>query len=541
MSLQDENVEVMLKRRLLELFDRRSSWNRSLWQVGTNLALQEVLEYADGYRSSAMVSDEGLKYVTASAATLVRRDIGLGPDGVRDKITKLLNTSHARKNSAGLASTTNADELRELARRTQMRYLESWAEVADQGRITPDRIEMASRSVAAFLLDAQFSANHLHGWLLSTLDKNRDISLGELFLQAHRMWERADATYIVIVPFQKLPAEVVNAAGEDFVSWNDLRAVQTSTRSGAPKLREGVGALRLSVVAREPFAAIAAAEDEVRRLTARTVVGLSSDSIEAASDALVGSSQDVLRWRPFRSWRKDVVVPSIQRNGLLLKRSNPDVTAALDDAFELLASAGTSTTWASVAATWAVVEGLLAPPDDSGASSADRMAAIVACSWPRAEMTQLVDALISGGGEIGNLLESKPTVTDRLDVLDNLLAKKQALLLAEPGDMAALARMRALYDDPPAVLGRVRSYYCDAFRRLYQQRNLVMHKGRSDSVALGATLRTVPMLVAAGVDRLVHAAFQPMPSTPAALAARASVELGLAGMPGGKSLHRLLD
>ncbi|NMO49619.1 hypothetical protein HH310_00170 [Actinoplanes sp. TBRC 11911] len=540
MPPQDKNVEMMLKRRLLELFDRRTSWNRSLWQVGTNLALQEVLEYADGYRSGT-VSDEGLRHVTASAAVLTRRDIGLGSDEVRDKIEALLRATHARKTSAGLASTTNADELRELARRTQTRYLESWAEVADQGLITPSLIEMVARSVAAHLLDAQFSANHLHGWLLSTLDKHREISVSELFSQAHKMWEQTPTPYTVIVPFHKLPAEVTSAAGDDFVSWSDLRAIRVSTPAGTPKLRQGAGALRFHVVTREPFAAIAAAEDEVRRLTARAVVGLSSASIEAASDALVGNSSDSLRWRPFRSWRKDVVVPSIQRNGLLLTRSYPDVTAALDDAFELLASAGTSTTWASVAATWAVVEGLLAPPDDSGASSADRMAAIVACSWPRAEMTQLVDVLISAGGETGNLLRGEPTVTDRLDVLDKLLARKVDLPLTEPADMAALARMRALYENPQAVLGRVRSYYSDAFRRLYQQRNLVMHKGRSNSVALAPTLRTVPVLVAAGVDRLVHAAFQPMPSTPAALAARASVELGLVGAPGGKRIHRMLD
>ncbi len=137
-----------------------------------------------------MASDEGLKYVTASTANLVERDIGLGTGPVRDRIVALLRTPHVRKSSSGLASTTNADELSELARRTRTRYLESWAEVADQRKITPDLVELAARSVAAHLLDAQFSANHLHGWLLSTLDKQPDIPVSDLFSQAHKMWEQ---------------------------------------------------------------------------------------------------------------------------------------------------------------------------------------------------------------------------------------------------------------------------------------------------------------------------------------------------------------
>jgi hypothetical protein len=529
-SAQDTNVEPMLKRRLLELFDRRSSWNRSLWQVGTDLALREVLEYADGYRSTAMVSEDGLKYVSASAATLVQRDLGLGTAEVRDKIANILRGPHSRKNTpVGLASLLVADELRELAYRAQSGYLESWAKLADQGAITPPLVEMAARCMAAHLLDAEFSANHLHGWLTKTLDRQPNTTISELFSQADAMWKKAPAEYLVVVPFKKLPPELASAAGADLASLVEVKQMCDNSQIPSVKLREGMRALKFNVVAREPFAAIAAAEDNVRRLTARAVVGLASAQIEPASEALVGRTQDALRWRPFRSWRKDVVVPSIQRNDLLFTHSRPELSATLDDAFELLASASVSTSWASVAATWAAVEGLLSPPDSSGASSADRMAAIIVCSWPRAEMTQLVDVLMKTDSEVGERLQGHPTMTDRLDALDGLIRAGDILPLTEPADMAALARIHALHNDPISVLERVRGYYSDALRRLYQQRNLVMHKGRSNSVALAATLRTVPTLVAAGVDRLVHAAYHSTPAAPHALAARASVELSLAG------------
>ena len=44
--------EQLITARLIELVDHRTPWHRSLWQVGSLLCLQEVLEYAEGVRVS---------------------------------------------------------------------------------------------------------------------------------------------------------------------------------------------------------------------------------------------------------------------------------------------------------------------------------------------------------------------------------------------------------------------------------------------------------------------------------------------------------
>jgi predicted nucleic acid-binding protein len=355
------------------------------------------------------------------------------------------------------------------------------------------------------------------------------------------MLRRDPVDYTVYVPFSKLPTEVVGAAGTRFLTWAELEA--TVEAEGLPRLntREGAGALRFVVRAREPKAAIAAVEIEVRRLVARVAVGLSASEVVPSGVALATPATRP-RWRDLRSRRRDILLSSITRHHLLLPAARGQDTRALDDAFELLAAAETATSWTSVAAMWAAVEGLLPRPGDPGIAAADRMASVVAGGFMRAELTQLVDVLARGEDELAALLRSgEVPLTNKMDALLRVLDGDQPPQVDSPTDAAALARVRSLRADPSAAMERVRGYYKDAFRRLYMQRNLLLHGGRFDSIALPATMRTLPSLVAAGLDRLVHAAMQDPRTDPFDLSARADNEIALLGSMEARALHRLLD
>ena len=65
-----------------------------------------------------------------------------------------------------------------------------------------------------------------------------------------------------------------------------------------------------------------------------------------------------------------------------------------------------------------------------------------------------------------------------------------------------------------------------SLRRLYRQRNLVLHWGRMNAVGLSAALRTAAPLIGAGLDRIVHAWFATR-TNPLELAARARLRLDL--------------
>lgn len=79
-----------------------------------------------------------------------------------------------------------------------------------------------------------------------------------------------------------------------------------------------------------------------------------------------------------------------------------------------------------------------------------------------------------------------------------------------------------------------------ALRRFYRQRNILMHGGTTNSIALSTALRTAAPLVSAGLDRITHAALVEG-ITPLQLAARAKLNLELVGSSDGRHLVDLLE
>jgi len=79
------------------------------------------------------------------------------------------------------------------------------------------------------------------------------------------------------------------------------------------------------------------------------------------------------------------------------------------------------------------------------------------------------------------------------------------LNLRRHSDIAAYLRIQKLLLSPSKVLSDIQSHLADALNRLYRQRNLVLHGGRTNSVALSGSLRTASKLVGAGMDRIAHA------------------------------------
>ncbi len=485
---------------------------------------------------------EGLVYVTASTREIVLRDVGLGTRQVREQIAEILGrgATKAGANNSGVVDLSIAGSLEQLVRRCENGYIRNWKEAFERGEVSDGEVELCARSLVAHLLDAGFSRDHLHGWLLASRDQGK--SLGQLLDKADEMCRRATVSYEVIVPFASLPQELATAAGERFLTWDEMVERVEKDKTSQPPDRKGAGALLFTVEAREPKAAVEIVEVELRRISARVAIGLAAKKATPSGHVTILSGKRG-KWIPLPPRSANILVSSITRYKLLLPAARTPETTPLDDAFELLAAVETSTSWASVAAIWAAVEGLLARAGEAGAEAADRMAAVVAGGFVRAELTQLIEVL----GVREDFLEgrlgpaSELTQLQKLDLLLAEIEQDRVDFTESPADAAAAARVKSISVDPAGVMIRVKGYYQDAFRRLFNQRNLLLHGGRFDSVALPATMRTTPPLVAAGIDRLVHAAMQEQGTSPFGLAARAKNELSLLGKPGARAVHRLLD
>jgi hypothetical protein len=100
--------------------------------------------------------------------------------------------------------------------------------------------------------------------------------------------------------------------------------------------------------------------------------------------------------------------------------------------------------------------------------------------------------------------------------------------------------MQELVNDPSRLIRDIETHIASAFRRLYRHRNLVLHGGKIDAVALRTTLRTVAPLVGAGMDRIAHSWFvdgvEPIP-----LVAKAQMRLANLTKKSGQAIVDLLS
>lgn len=120
------------------------------------------------------------------------------------------------------------------------------------------------------------------------------------------------------------------------------------------------------------------------------------------------------------------------------------------------------------------------------------------------------------------------------------LASGRSLSLAKASDRAAEQRMRGVVQYPKQTLNDVNKHVQTALRRLYRQRNLLMHGGTTNSIALSAALRAAAPLVAAGLDRITHA-WLVDGIDPLHLASRARLNIDLVGGDDGRHLVDLLE
>lgn len=529
MFVQDGYTDLFVAR-LFDFFHRRSPWQRRLWRTGLVLELQEVAEYSRVYASGA-TSELGLKYVVRCVTRALETDLGVAEEE-RELLSaqlelKTVKTAEARARIA------------EMAQGLTLTYLPSWkAAVVGVGPTKPD-VELASRAFAAHLLDGGFSSDHLHRWLTYHSTGQQQLGLSELYDLAISMARAPEDRYSVLVPFEQLP-EVELPESSQF------------RRLTGPEAREWLGdrdteglrynaALTFEVVGRDPWAAVERASEIVARLRARATVGHPGKTDVRPSGAAFLGGKD--RRYSLAQPRRQVEVGAITRQGALFDVAEYGASSALDDALELAATLEEGAPGAAISGGWAAVEGLLSYPDVKSDSplAADRLAALIACSYPRAELTTL-SYRHEGGDELEARLDRTTTNRDRCVELEKWFSEGNGLLLSEASDRAAEQRMRAVIDDPGPVLARVRDYATQTLRRLFNQRNLIMHSGTFRHVALDATLRTAPGLVGAGLDRVVHASLESGGDVTALdLAARAENELELLTKGAPRRLSDLLE
>jgi hypothetical protein len=132
------------------------------------------------------------------------------------------------------------------------------------------------------------------------------------------------------------------------------------------------------------------------------------------------------------------------------------------------------------------------------------------------------------------------TNLERCDVVVEAISGAGGLALEKDTDIAAESRMRDVSTNSRPQLNDAAFTFEGVFRRLYRQRNVVVHDGSTTSIALEPALRIAAPLFGAGMDRLLHT-HQTEGLRPTERAARADNSLTLVGDSDGPKITRLLE
>jgi hypothetical protein len=474
--------------RLLDFFGSRTPWSRTLWNSGLILTLREILEASEAAQSQVL-SENSLTYVVELTKKSARFDLGVGAR-LGTLQTALI---HALKpNSVDFYS------IQQQADYIQERYLSNWAN-AIRTAASPPACERVARAVAAHLLDLGFNGDFLHRWWTYRLRRATPVrTFPDLLDEAHALAVAPPRQYQVLIAFESFR---VNALSPRPGGWIDNAAVAAwlgSNKFSTSGVKQN-GGLIVTIEARDPFAAAYLAAETIESLSARARIAASGNSefVRLPQIWVAGEAAPIqigTRTRPLN-------VRALIREGVVYQSAGGD--EVMNAALEMLGPLHDGSPIAAIAGGWGAIESLLA--DGERGTAADRLAAIVACSFPRAELTSLSYALEKDDATMATTLGGVTVNRDRAALVAAAIHSNQPLTLSHPSDEAGLRRIRALLANPTQNLGEIQSYMTSAFRRLYRQRNLVLHGGKINAVALRSSLRTAAPLVGAGFDRLAHA------------------------------------
>ena len=514
--------ETHVAARLLDFFDSRSPWNRKLWNIGFALTLREVLEALDAQRAGAL-SDASVGFLLNTAQKVAGTDPGAGSPEERQVLQAALRS---KPRFEGLDYHLLAD------RQSKARsvYLARWAGALREA--SPPRPERTARSIASHLLDIGYSSDFLHRWWKYRLLHQTGVrALADIVDDAQQLALARPREFEVMAPVARAihwrtgPAPREWRAPPEVSEWLRANGFDTSG------VRQD-GGLLFGIHALDPGAAVARVSEYLDQLSARMAVGTRRGLAPLPQVWVRGDREP----HEIDRTQRGVWVEALDRENQLYDAKS---TGGIHAAVELLAHLQSSSPGAAAAGGWAAIEALLSEPHDR-AGAAERLAMLVACSLPRAELTRLSYVLSRPGHATAQVLSAVDENRERCRHVANAVAKGVINLgPLVPSDRAAIARMSELLTAPNQVLQVVREHATVAFSRLYRQRNLVLHWGKTDAVALRASLRTAAPLVGAGIDRIIHAHYVDQLS-PLQLVARAKAALATVGTAAGPQCTDLL-
>lgn len=492
--------------RLLEFFSKNTPWHRSLWGVGLPLAVYELYE-AYTVMQQGHLSEGSINRMVSS---LLKR-FGQNPcvsQAEKQHLRILLHTP-IRANSIEHYG------LKSLADTISEDYLSRWEQHTSS--FPNFSVELFSREVAAYLLDLGFSEQFLYHITINSIHSSDQFSLTNLCNTLQEaVLNNEPKEFKALLAFKKIP--VGHGTGNSSAQWmyrEDVTAWLKNNNFSTSKVR-APAAILIKTQARDPIGAAEAVRYEAERYAARARLG-TGKPLDFTDYFWIENHSTPF---PLIEESRGVRVKGLNRENMIFQN---DSSLNINAALELLAHLEHSSPSAAVSGGWAAIEGLLSSPNNRS-TAADNLAILTACSFPRAELTQLSYSLEKEYPSQYLELKNAQSNKQRCLILAAMIQQDTFPKLCFETDMVSLDRLKKLLTNPKSQLQTIQNEISDSFHRLYRQRNLILHGARLNSVSLMASLRTVSKLTGAGLDRITHS-FYTQNTNPLELVAKTKLAL----------------
>ncbi|MFC4008030.1 hypothetical protein ACFOY2_12415 [Nonomuraea purpurea] len=488
------DVDALIKARVCELVESWQPWHRRLWDLGTVLAMREAVEAAD-WVDRHVLSQKAMSWcVRNSLLPRLATDSAIGDGQIRRQI-------HLTCKTPVKSGTRGQRTLVLLADLVCDGYLRRWRDLIADGHVD---VERSARCLASHMLDGGFHQDFLRRELRIRLDASATaVDLVELFMALESRGERDYEGMVVIQ--DKIPASQSAVKSSLWLAKDEVKR----RLDGFPSIAavRASGGLLFRVHARDPISAVHEITERLDRIRNRVRYRRRRTPFDVYPKVFMSGIAEPL---DFRRGDPAVNVLALERVDALYELPEIGTPGSrIDDALELASALTESSPSKAVAGAWAALEALLfcdtddADRDEGRAVSADRAAALVTAGWPRAELTALShdkEILAANSRLAYDLSRIGANNRERARRMADWLRTRPETPSAVPATVAAFERTQELVSNPAEPLGRVNRYLRAGLRRLYRQRNIILHGGSTRSVALAATVRTAGPLVGAALD-----------------------------------------
>lgn len=495
--------------RFADFVNPRTPWPRRLWDVSPIFSLEELYESGNWVDRKALGESAVLWLRRRQEQILLKHDLAWSDRALKHKIQECLRSDLGVRSEGRRALRVVIDE-------TRGEYLQKWAEgLAKKESAERVQADYVAQVAASHLLDAGYSLVGLRRWL----KEQGHLSAVELMAAASELSQASSTEFTFWVPVFQVPQPAEASLDRAvFQTWPDtpgqVQQEWMQHYSGA----DPRGALKIDVTARDAGAAVARCADVLERMRTRFRLAVSRGHLQIAAQAVMVPGFQTIE---IDSRSREALVLSLAAEGELFNvDANQDPNAEkrpIDDALELTSYMNYGSPAAALTGMWAALESLLANADDSvkgnegKVAAAGRAGSLVACSWPRAELTALsyqVDKRNPAGRQLTAELDRCGSNRERAVVMAVAIANEGGVPLKRTwrlgSDVAAVNRMKELFAEPKKQLQRKQGSAESAIRRLYRCRNIVVHGGATSGALLEATVRLAAPLVGAALDRIVH-------------------------------------